>query len=389
MTVLFSHTNAIHPNAGGVSRITFNLCKLFHAHSINVKILSLKPVSEKNYKTNSEQFFLPEEQLFSNVNQDYVVDFIGENNIDIVINQSAIDTSTVDFWKAIRDKKEIRVISCIHNSLLTPKYNFPYQFEWEWTHSKKYWLFRITEKKIVRELVVNLYILLYRKNYRKLEAYSDRIVFLCDGLAEEFFKIIGQKSEKVCVIPNFSENKDAIVSKENLILWVGTIDYRVKKVDYILDVWAQIYKKIPTWRLVILGDGPDMESAIEYAKFLKLENFSFEGRIVPDPYYQQAKLICVTSTHEALPMVIIEAMTHGVVPVVNNSFPAAKSLIRDKVNGILVKPFSREEFTKAILELIDTPYSIDNMSNNTIYESIKYNGEHIYYLWQALFTSIS
>lgn len=388
MTILFSHRNAIHPNAGGISKITSNLCELFRSHSITVKMLSLQPISEKNYKVDIEQYYLPDEQLFSASNREYAVNFIVENDIDIVINQSALDSSTVDFWRTIHDKIGIRILSCMHNSLLTPIYNFPYQFEWQWAHSGKRWLFRISKMQCVRKIVVGLYILLYRKKYRKLETYSDKIVFLCDGLANEFFKITGRKSDKVAVIPNFSEKQNSIIPKRNLILWVGTIDFRVKRIDFMLEVWERIHKRIPTWHLAILGDGDGMESAIEYAKTLKLENYSFEGRVVPASFYQQAKFLCVTSSHEAFPMVITESMNHGVVPIVNNSFPAASLLIKDKVNGILVKPFCREEFAKAIIELAETPQKIETMSTRALSESQNYRGEPIYDLWKSLFMDI-
>lgn len=391
MTILFSHRNAIHPNAGGISKITSNLCELFRSHSITVKMLSLQPISEKNYKVDIEQYYLPDEHLFSASNREYAVKFIVDNNIDIIINQSALDSSTVDFWRTIHDRIEISIISCIHNSLLTPIYNFPYQFEWQWAHSGKHWLFRISKIQCVRKIVVGLYILLYRKKYRKLENYSDKIVFLCDGLANEFFKIIGRESEKVAVITNFSDNKEiqnAQSQKKNLILWAGTIDFRVKRIDFMLEAWNRVHKRIPTWHLAILGDGNGMESAIEYAKTLKLENYSFEGRVVPDSFYQQAKIICVTSSHESFSLVTLEAMGYGVVPVVNNSFPAASLLIKDKVNGILVKPFCREEFAKAIIELAETPQKIETMSIRALSESQNYRGEPIYDLWKSLFMNI-
>lgn len=81
-------------------------------------------------------------------------------------------------------------------------------------------------------------------------------------------------------------------------------------------------------------------------------------------------------------------MNHGVVPIVNNSFPAASLLIKDKVNGVLVKPFCREEFAKAIIELAETPQKIETMSAQALFESQNYNEECIYNMWQSIFTRI-
>jgi len=65
-------------------------------------------------------------------------------------------------------------------------------------------------------------------------------------------------------------------------------------------------------------------------------------------------VLVLTSLHEGLPMVLPQAMASG-VPVVVSNVDGAKDIIRDGVNGYLVKPKDIDTFAERILELLDTP----------------------------------
>ena len=62
----------------------------------------------------------------------------------------------------------------------------------------------------------------------------------------------------------------------------------------------------------------------------------------------------MTSEYEGFGLVVAEAMSQGVVPVVYNSFESAKDLITDGYNGVLVeRPFSVSSFTRKAQELME------------------------------------
>lgn len=62
----------------------------------------------------------------------------------------------------------------------------------------------------------------------------------------------------------------------------------------------------------------------------------------------------LTSEYEGFGLVVAEAMSHGVVPVVYNSFESAKDLITDGYNGALIeRPFGVKSFTKVLSEMMD------------------------------------
>lgn len=135
--------------------------------------------------------------------------------------------------------------------------------------------------------------------------------------------------------------------KEKMVLFVGRISQE-KGVDKILEVWSGICheEKYKEWQLVIIGDGEKREQLEKYAIDMKLINYSFEGFQKPDGYYDKAKIFCMASSFEGFGLVLVEAMSYGVVPMAFNSFPNCSDIIDDNKNGILITPFSINEYRK-------------------------------------------
>lgn len=112
----------------------------------------------------------------------------------------------------------------------------------------------------------------------------------------------------------------------------------------------------PDWHLYLVGDGPERGNLERMAARLKLENVHFEGVQEPAPYYRKARILCLTSTHEGMPMVINEALSYGCFPVVFNSFHAAEDMLPNRETGRLIPPFSLRLFARELDELMSGPY---------------------------------
>lgn len=137
---------------------------------------------------------------------------------------------------------------------------------------------------------------------------------------------------------------------------MGRLADSPKKVDRLLNVWKKVQPLHPDWHLYLVGDGPERGNLERMAERLKLENVHFEGVQEPAPYYRKARILCLTSTHEGMPMVINEALSYGCVPVVFNSFHAAEDMLPDRETGRLIPPFSLRLFAREMDELMSGPY---------------------------------
>ena len=68
----------------------------------------------------------------------------------------------------------------------------------------------------------------------------------------------------------------------------------------------------------------------------------------------------MTSSFEGYGMVIVEAQAYGVVPVAFNSFPILSYMFMDFKAGVGVEPFSIEDYTQKVIDLIENEQKIND-----------------------------
>ena len=356
---------------GGVDRVTTTISTALENRGHNIFMISVcNPV--ENDKLAKNQFVLPYKDILCDKNKNFVIDFLRNNKIDIILNQSDV--------KAILDliyntHQNIPIVSYNHGD---PKAIIKgVRDNWdEWKLKKgiffgllyPYWLLRI---------IYQYYI---RKNYAKrkhIEYYekSDAYVFLSEKFKNSFIQFTGlNECNKLHFIgnPNTYPNikHEYNTSKDNLIIFVGRLDFQ-KRIDRLLRVWKFVYKQHPDWKLQIVGDGSERGFYENYSQKLRLRNIEFVGACDPTVYYKKAKIICLTSSHEGFGMTITEAMQYNVIPIIFHSYESVTDIIEDNVNGILVKPFSTKEFAKKLSKLIVTPKEIEKFQQNIANSDIK------------------
>ena len=81
-----------------------------------------------------------------------------------------------------------------------------------------------------------------------------------------------------------------------------------------------MFEQFPDWKLNIIGNGPDLDYLKKRANKMNLERIFFVGHQDPEPYYKRAKIFCMTSSYEGVPLVISEAQNYNVFPILFNSF---------------------------------------------------------------------
>jgi glycosyltransferase involved in cell wall biosynthesis len=104
---------------------------------------------------------------------------------------------------------------------------------------------------------------------------------------------------------------------------------------------------------VIVGDGPELQNSRELARSLGLlDACAFRGH-VPDSRADIASLdvLLITSDHEGLPMVALEALALGVT-VVAHSVGGLPELLEPRTGGHLVKSQSAKEFADVIDQVL-------------------------------------
>ena len=225
---------------------------------------------------------------------------------------------------------------------------------------------------------------------------SDAYVLLSESYAEAFrkFAFLGNVS-KVKIIANpltIDIEKDDNIIKRKEIIFVGRLDNNQKRVDRILEIWAEIHEKHNDWKLTIVGDGSDRETLERQMQMLQLRNIEFAGYKDPAEYYKRASILLLVSEYEGFPLVLVEGMSMGAVPVVYGSFSAVFDIVENGVNGIIVPPeegeYSRKSMIDALCSVLEDERKREFMSNNAVSVSVKFDIEKICEKWVLLFNGL-
>lgn len=166
--------------------------------------------------------------------------------------------------------------------------------------------------------------------------YSARLEVVLNGVSEVFLRV---------ALPAVREG--GMVE----LLAVGSL-IRRKGYDLLLTALARIESR--SWRLVLIGEGPERESLMELARRLGVDvAVRFLGSISPEDMpcqYAKCDLVVFPSRSEGRPNVVLEAMA-AARPVVAFSIPGVTDLVTSEV-GWLVEPGSVSAYASALEEAI-------------------------------------
>lgn len=152
-------------------------------------------------------------------------------------------------------------------------------------------------------------------------------------------------------VPPVAEFMDGRVN----ILFVGRLEKR-KGLDYLLGAYAEVKRKIPEARLIVVGPGTRLRRKYEkYVAQNHLEDVVFIGYSdyseLPG-YYSTADVVCSPAIgRESFGIVLLEAMATG-RPLVASDIPGYTSVVTDGIEGILVPPQNTQKLAEALVTLI-------------------------------------
>jgi len=200
-----------------------------------------------------------------------------------------------------------------------------------------------------------------RMNY--LDLLNDDRVFLChnsDNGLEKYVEWLGGYEQKMLVLRNGFElsefNIERTKQNKNKPFNIGVV-FRfvdVKQPFLWLDTARLTLEKAGrNIQFTMVGDGPLLEDAIQYARELKIDKFiEFKGyREDVVELLATFDLFLLTSSIEGLPNVLIEAQAMG-VPVVSTNAGGARETFVSGQSGLLVTEGTAEALSDAASSII-------------------------------------
>lgn len=257
----------------------------------------------------------------------------------VVINQAGFNHEVHDVLWAMREAVACRIIGCYRNN---PRWYYD-----NIVHVTRQQLRGVPVPLALLEAPLVWRALRWkhmRKNRPLFAAavnHADRFMLLAPSFVEELRWYVPDLSEqKVLIAPNAFDmpaNRNGEHGKK--ILFVGRLEDTQKQVRLLAPLWQRLSTHLPEWDFVIAGEGPDGEWLREEFRRMGLKRYEFLGRVKPDELYSQASLLLVTSRYEGFGNILVEAQMHGCVPILFDSYSAARWIVNDGRDAVVVAPF--------------------------------------------------
>lgn len=174
-----------------------------------------------------------------------------------------------------------------------------------------------------------------------------------------------------------------------VVVRLGRLSFE-KGQDMLLEAWAEVASRHPSWRLRLYGTGPDEDALRKRATELALdESVEFAGATSDlETALTGASVFALSSREEGFPMSIIEAMAYGLPTVAFDCAPGVRELITDGHDGLVVTPGNTVEFAAALDRLMDDARLRDSLGEAARESVRRYAPDVIIDRWERQFALV-
>ena len=163
----------------------------------------------------------------------------------------------------------------------------------------------------------------------------ERIIVLSRRDQQRYKTELGLET-RVIYNPLTMEVKRTARPDNKSFLSVGRFSKNHKGFDLLIEAFALFAKRNMQWHLVIVGEGPEDSW---YRSLIAKNGLEDRVRIEPftndvNSYYVQAGVYVLASRWEGMPLVLMEAMAHG-LPVIASNLPIVEELLGESRAAVL------------------------------------------------------
>ncbi len=204
--------------------------------------------------------------------------------------------------------------------------------------------------------------LLHKKSVNLFLSVTKDLIVSIDQSCQKFNGKIEYYS---CPVPDFSYHEKKY-DKLKILFIASNLKDQNKNFKLLPQIDKNLISKNTYVEWHIVGNGfskkevitlfDDVSSRVNYYGYVKNDELS--------QIYKKVNVLINCSFKEGLPITVVEAMKHGVIPIAYDWGGSAKEIIKDKSIGIIVEQNSSEYFSNAILELLDSQFKLPKIALN-------------------------
>lgn len=217
----------------------------------------------------------------------------------------------------------------------------------------------------------------YVYQFRKL----DDVIVLCQNDANLFHQYDQDFNPIVIYNPLTLKPGSISEGKSKRFLAVGRFTPLHKGIDILIEAFHFFAKKNQEWNLDIVGEGPEENTYRSLISKYELDNRISIRPFTNDiqSYYSNAQVYVLSSRWEGMPLVLVEAMSHG-LPIVTSDLPVCKEILRE--SGLFFRNGDINELAQRLEEA--TKIDWKEKSQQAIAIAKEYDVKEIIKQWKEL-----
>lgn len=174
------------------------------------------------------------------------------------------------------------------------------------------------------------------------------------------------------------------------LLAVGRL-HEEKGFDKLIQAFSQISPDLPNWQLLILGEGAERDNLYKQVQAAQMQDkILLPGRVGNlSQWYQTADLFVLSSRFEGLSNSLQEAMSYGVPAVSFDCDSGPREIIRDGIDGVLVRPDQDvDALAQHLRELMENSERRTQLAQEAVQVRERFSPRRIYQQWDNLFEQL-
>lgn len=227
---------------------------------------------------------------------------------------------------------------------------------------------------------------------------SDAITAVSDNLREETFKWFNIEKE-IRVIPNFVDTsrfhqtdkghfkKMLAPNGERILAHVSNFR-KVKRVEDVIRVFERVHAELPS-KLLMIGDGPERQSAEELCRNLKICNdIRFLGKQEQmDEILSITDLFILPSQYESFGLSALEAMACG-VPVISTNAGGLPEINIHGKTGFLSDVGDVQDMSQHAIHILKDKERLQGFKDAALAHARTFEKSHIIPMYEALYDKV-
>lgn len=234
------------------------------------------------------------------------------------------------------------------------------------------------EKNEISNTKKKIYDMYDKFAYHTVFKLTDKVIAL-NNYEKKRYTDIGIEPQKIVVVPNAAsadcfvktDNREFIsnynLSDKKVLLFVGILN-SFKRPDLLIEALPKIIKEVNNVHLLLVGpDGGMLEKVTQLAKELNVEEYySWLGPLQgteKQNAYESAHIFVLPSDWDAYPLVLMEALAHG-LPCVTTDCRGPIDIVEHGKTGFVVKKRETDDMAAKIINLLKNDELYNEFSRN-------------------------